>query len=186
MKQNSDPSLSEELASLPDWDRAFWLSRAFIEASRCLCKSMFEGDFSSQYSSSRVIFHLARQGIELFLKGAISGISKQGSAPATHDLNSLFLEYRRLYPELHYSFDIPARFNVSTNFNLFPDDQKAFHATLDQRHRYPADRKGNTFATREEFVPTTTLKEIEELERQLKVIEWTRIRPYLRADSQIE
>ena len=30
MKQDSDPSISEELTSLAEWDRAFWLSRAFI------------------------------------------------------------------------------------------------------------------------------------------------------------
>jgi hypothetical protein len=186
MKEDSDPSFSEELASLPEWDRAFWLSRAFLEASRCLCTSMFEGDFSSQYSSSRVILHLARQGIELFLKGAIGAVSERGSAPPTHDLNKLFLEYRRLYHELIFSFEIPPRFNVSLNFDLFPDDQERFHSTLDQRHRYPSDRKGNTFATREMFDPMATMKELEELDRELKILEWARIRPYLRGESPID
>lgn len=186
MKEDSDPSFSQELAGLAEWDRAFWLSRAFLEASRCLCESMSEGGFSSQYSSSRVILHLARQGVELFLKGAIAAVSGQGSAPTTHDLSRLFLDYRRLYPELRFSFEVPPRFSVSLNFDLFPDDQERFHSTLDQRHRYPSDRKGNTFATREVFDPIETLKELEELDRELKVLEWARIRPHLRGEPEIK
>lgn len=148
--------------------------------------SVVEGDFSSQYSSSRVILHLARQGVELFLKGAIGAATERGSAPTTHDLNRLFSEYRCLYPELIFSFEIPPRFGVNQNLDLFPDDQEKFHSTLDQRHRYPADRKGNTFATKEVFDPMRTLKELEELDRELKILEWARIRPYLRGKSQLE
>ncbi|CAB3791312.1 hypothetical protein LMG28688_03297 [Paraburkholderia caffeinitolerans] len=104
----------------------------------------------------------------------------------THDLNNLFLEYRRLYPELRFSFEGPSRFGVSTNFDLFPDDQENFHSTLDQRHRYPSDRKRNTFATKEVFDPMVTLKELDELDRELKVLEWARIRPYLSREPEIE
>lgn len=186
MKEDTDPSYSRGLAGLQDWDRAFWLSRAFLEASRCLCESMLNGGYSSQYSSSRVILHLTRQAIELFLKGAIGSASELRSAPTTHDLSKLFLEYRRLYPELRFLFNVPKRFNVGPNFVLFPDDQERFHLTLDQRHRYPSDRKGNTFATEEMFDPITTLKELEELDRELKILEWAHIRPHLRGDPEIK
>ncbi|WP_341247917.1 hypothetical protein [Cupriavidus pauculus] len=178
MKEDSDPSFSEELADLPVWDRSFWLSRAFLEASRCLCTSMLGGDFSSQYSSSRVILHLARQGVELFLKGAIGAVSER-SVPQTHDLSKLFSEYRRLYPQLIFSFELPSHFRVSLNLDLFPEDQEKFHSTLDQRHRYPADRKGNAFATTEVFDSVTTLTQLEELDYALKVLEYVRIRPFL-------
>jgi hypothetical protein len=181
MKEDSDPSFSGELARLPEWDRAFWLSRAFREASRCLCSSMMDGEFSSQYSSSRVILHLARQAIELFLKAAINAVSEERAALTTHDLRKLFLEYRRVYSEMDFMFHILPRFNVSLNLDLFPDDQARFHATLDQRHRYPADQKGNTFASPEVFDPIATLSELEELDRELKILEWVHIRPWLRA-----
>lgn len=176
MKEDDDPSFSEELFSLPEWDRSFWLSRAYIEASRCLCASMLSGDFTSQYSSSRVILHLTRQGIELFLKAALGAAN---SAPLTHDLDRLFSEYRRAYPALIFNFKIPSRFGVDTTRDLFPEDHKSFHATLDQRHRYPADRAGNTFATRETFAPQEVLHELEMLDRELKILEWARIRPHL-------
>ena len=180
MKKDHDPSFSEELASLQEWDRSFWLSRAYIDASRCLCTSMLSGEFTSQYSSSRVILHLARQGIELFLKAALGATS---SAPLTHDLDRLFLEYRRAYPALIFDFKIPARFGVHTTFDLFPENHRSFHATLDQRHRYPADRVGNSFTTRETFDPKETLEELETLDRDLKILEWARIRPHLEGRS---
>lgn len=173
-KEDDDPSFSEELSSLPEWDRSFWLSRAYMEASRCLCRSMLSGDFTSQYSSSRVILHLARQGIELFLKAALGAVKP---APLTHDLDRLFFEYRLAYPALIFNFTIPTRFNVDSTPDLFVEDHKLFHATLDQRHRYPADRAGNSFATRETFNPTEVLDELEVLDKELKVLEWARIRP---------
>ncbi len=104
----------------------------------------------------------------------------------THDLNKLFLEYRRLYPELRFLFKIPLRFNVGPNFELFPDDQEQFHLTLDQRHRYPSDRRGNTFATKEEFDPIAILKELDELDHELKVLEWAHIRPHLCGKPEIK
>ncbi len=175
-KEDDDPSFSEELSSLPEWDRSFWLSRAYIEASRCLCTSMLSGDFTSQYSSSRVILHLTRQGIELFLKAALGAI---GSAPLTHDIDRLFSDYRLAYPALIFTFKIPARFGVDTTLSLFPEDHKSFHATLDQRHRYPVDRIGRNFATRETFDPKEVLHELEALDKELKILEWARIRPHL-------
>jgi hypothetical protein len=101
MKNDEDPSFSEELASLPEWDRFFWLSRAYIEASRCLCRNMLDGEFTSQYSSSRVILHLARQGIELFLKAALGAVNE---VPMTHDIRKLFAEYRQLLPLTNLPF----------------------------------------------------------------------------------
>lgn len=175
MKEDSDPSFSAELAGRPEWDRSFWLSRAFLEASRCLCQSILGGDFSSQYSSSRVIFHLARHGVELFLKGAI-GARSGCPIPPTHDLEKLFSEYRHFYPQLVFSFELPPHFHINMNLELFPEDQDRFHSTLDQRYRYPSDKKGNTFATTEVFDPVTTLRDLQELEHALNVIEFAHIR----------
>jgi hypothetical protein len=182
MKDDSDPSFSQELHALPSWDRSFWLSRAFIEASSCLCSSMLQGDFSSQYSSSRVILHLARQGIELFLKAALEATG-QRTDRLGHNLDELFLEYRRHYPELSFYFQVPKRFQVNLTHDLFPETIEPIHATLDQRHRYAADRKGNSFATPEIFDPTAAHEELEELRRALQILEWSKIRPLLRAQN---
>ena len=175
MKNSADPSFSQEFKDMPNWDRSFWLSRAFIEASRCLCTSMLADDFSSQYSSSRVILHLARHGIELFLKAAIWASADQPTRP-NHNLEELFLEYRRIYPDSSFLFEIPSRFKVDLNMDLFPETMKLFHSTLDQRHRYPAGRDGEDFATPEIFDPEVVLKEILALDKSLKVLEFCKIR----------
>lgn len=161
---------------MPEWDQTFWLSRAYLEASQCLCESMLNGNFSSQYSSSRVILHLARHGVELFLKAAIGANADARSVPATHDLDKLYAVYRQGYPNLSFAFTIPRRFGVADSSELFPDEGKSFHATLDQRHRYPSDRSGNSFFTPEEFDPQATLHELKMLDRELKIIEWAFIK----------
>lgn len=156
MKNDSDPSYSQEFWQMPTWERHFWLSRSYIEASKCLCQSMLDGNFTSQYSSSRVIVHLARQGLELFFKAAISALSGS-KVELTHNLEKLYLEYRKVYPELRFHFELPKRYQVSLNKDLFPDLMQTIHSTFDQRHRYPADRFGQDFASPEVFDPVETL-----------------------------
>ncbi|MBR8296920.1 hypothetical protein KDW63_22275 [Burkholderia cenocepacia] len=170
-----EPPHSDEIADMQAWERSFWLARAYMEASLCLCQSMLDGGFSSQYSSSRVVLHLARHGVELFLKGALGVFSKDG-VPATHDLSHLYSKYKTTYPDPIFDIDVPARFLLSANFDLFQDELRAFHATLDQRHRYATDRQGKTFATKEEFDPAEILNELQSLDRQQKIIEWAYIR----------
>ncbi|MVW78072.1 hypothetical protein [Bordetella sp. 02P26C-1] len=180
MKDDSDPSYAKELAEMEAWDRMLWLAQAYLEASEALCHAMLDGGFSSQYSSSRVVLHIARQGIELFLKGAIAA---HGGAPEHlgHNLNKLYREYRRFYPELRYHFEVPRQFLVSLNEELFPEDTDAFHGVLDQRHRYATDRKGASFAIPETFDPVTMKETLSELRRVFQVIEWVELRPYLKA-----
>ena len=175
MKDYTDPSYSEELDQLPNWDRSFWLSRAYLEASQCLCSSMIAGDFSSQYSSTRVVLHLARHGIELFLKAAIelTGIRTEKFG---HNLSSLYEEYWKLYPDHSFYFLMPSRFMVSPTLDIFPEVYRELHATLDQRHRYGKDRKGNSFATPEVFEPQIVLRELEELRKSLVILEWSKIK----------
>lgn len=98
-----------------------------------------------------------------------------------HNLNKLYREYRRLYPELRYHFEVPRQFLVSLNEELFPEDTDAFHGVLDQRHRYATDRKGASFAIPETFDPVTMKETLSELRRVSQVIEWVELRPYLKA-----
>lgn len=175
MKDNAVPSHSGEIGDLPNWDRSFWLSRAYLEASFCLCNDMLRGDFSSQYSSSRVILHLVRHGIELFLKAAIEVAGKRPDELG-HNLDLLCAEYWKLYTDQSFHFVMPSRFLVDSTFELFPDTKSAFHATLDQRHRYASDRRGATFATPEVFEPEVVLGEILELQKSFGIIEWAKIK----------
>lgn len=96
MKDSYRPAAAE-FDGMQDWERTLWLSHSYLEASIQLCIGMVSGDFTAQYSSSRVILHLARHGIELFLKGVLLAA---GIHPAAHGhhLVRLYRAYRGAYP----------------------------------------------------------------------------------------
>lgn len=171
---------SIEFQGMRIWERCFWLSRAYIEASACLVGSMLKDDFSCQYSSSRVVIHLARQGVELFLKGALLIGTERSSLPG-HNLARLMSSYQERYPDTAFWFKAPVQFALSEADDLFPRDLDSFHSTLDQRHRYPSDLAGRRFDEPEMFDPTAFSESIAELGSELTVIEFRRIRPAFEA-----
>lgn len=175
MKDDDAPSFSEELGGLEAWDHHFCLSRAFMEAGLTLSDAMLEGDFSSQYSSSRVILHVTRQGLELFLKAALDVQGLQ-TLQLGHNLDKLFSSYREAYPGEEFHLTTPWQFGLSLNRDLFPEAAKDFHSTLDQRHRYATTKSGDSFATRETFDPVQTREAVFELRKQMQVIEYLHIR----------
>ena len=175
MEGNQYQPNAGEFEDMPTWEVFFCLSRAYIEASTCLCNAMIEDDFSKQYSSTRVILHLARQGLELFFKGAIfhktSALSRNG-----HNIDKLLSEYLNIYSADQFHFKVPSAFSLRNELDLFPGLVDSFHLTLDQRHRYPMDLKGQSFATPELFEPKNFLLEIEKLSAALMIIEFCHIR----------
>lgn len=157
-------------ATIPMQKRYFWLSRAYLEASRVLCNAIIEEDFTRQYSSTRVILNLCRHAVELFLKGAIA-IATSRKPPRTHDLAKLTTRYRELYPDAACWFTLPFDVEHAEGRDMFPQLTAEFHRTLDQRYRYPESAEGQPFDTLEGFVPGSFLLEIERLSRELLVIE---------------
>ncbi len=179
MRDNYRPTAGE-FDGMHDWERTLWLSHSYLEASLHLCAGMASGDFTTQYSSSRVVLHLARHGIELFLKGALLAA---GTHPATHGhhLVRLYGAYRSTYSAKEFDFRVPTWFAVDEEDDLFQDSLDAFHTTLDQRHRYASSTRGEGFAQPEEFDPASARAELEELDRSLKIIAWAELRPKLNA-----
>jgi len=168
-----------EFSDMAAWDRCYWLSRAYLEASACLCEAMLKEDFSNQYSSSRVILHLARHGLELFLKGSI--IAATGASEVSgHNLAKLLTRYQEHFQGEAYQFRSPHHFALRGGPDLFQEDLALFHSTLDQRHRYPADRKGRGFAAPEVFDARNFLAAIGDLTKDLLGIEYVHIRPRLK------
>lgn len=178
MRDNYRPNAGE-FDGMHDWERSLWLSHSYLEASLHLCARMASGDFTTQYSSSRVVLHLARHGIELFLKGALLAA---GAHPATHGhhLVRLYRAYRSIYPAKEFDFRVPIWFAVDEEDDLFQDSLHAFHMTLDQRHRYASSKQGEHFAQPEKFDPASARAELEDLDRSLKVIAWAELRPKLK------
>lgn len=161
---------SAELDRIPMLRRYFWLARAYLEGSRVLCQALIDDEFSAEYTNTRVILHLARQAVELFLKGAIA-VATDRAAPNTHRLDQLEREYERLFPAAHLRFVMPFGIESCGSEDPFPEVTEQYHKTLDQRYRYPGDRAGNTFDAVEGFIPAMFLNELEVLRRTLLKLE---------------
>ena len=100
-----------------------------------------------------------------------------------HNLARLLKLYRTHYPSNEFHLNFPGHFALVESDDLFQGELDQFHSTLDQRHRYPEDHKGQNFATPEVFDLRSFLEEIGELDRQLKIIEFAKIRPRLHAGA---
>lgn len=158
---------STEFDGIPTVAQYFWLARAYLDGSRLLCEALIQEDYSPQYSSSRVILHLCRHSVELFLKGAIA-VATRTTPPRTHNLAHLFTEYQRRYPSSDYFFEVPFGIEVLDTYDFFPElldpnqtlNERYYHNTLDQRYKYPTDSNGRPFNSPEGFIPQMFLSEI--------------------------
>lgn len=101
-------------------DQYFSLARSYLEGSRVLCEAMVNDDYTPQYSNSRVILHLCRHAIELFLKGAISK-ARNRQPPKTHNLVNLVGEYEQALPGENFRFEVPFGVEALGNLALFPE-----------------------------------------------------------------
>lgn len=167
---------SSEFDNVPIPNRYFCLARAYIDASRVLCASLIAEEFAFQYSSARVIMHLYRHSIELFLKGAI--LHKSGKNSLSHHLlPDLVADYKALFPGSEYAFDIPfgtenpSEDGAEAIWHVPIEQFDQYHKTLDQRYRYPTDKKGNLFDELEGFVPDMFMNESAQIQAEFLKLE---------------
>ncbi len=152
-------------------DQYFFLARGYLEGSRVLCEAMLYDDYASQYSHSRVILHLCRHAVELFLKGAISSATKS-QPPKTHHLANLVAEYERALPGPEFRFDVPFGIESPGTPDFFDDLVDSHHKTLDQRYRYPTDRNGKPFSEPEGFIPAMFMSDLNTLSKAFLQVEF--------------
>lgn len=81
-------------------------------------------------TNSRVILHLCRHAIELFLKGAISK-ARNRQPPKTHNLVNLVGEYELALPGENFRFEVPFGVEALGNLALFPE----LEALIDEHHK---------------------------------------------------
>lgn len=146
-----------------------WLGSAYADAARVLVEAMVADDFDRHHANVRVILHLCRHALELFLKGAI-GLSTGSVLRGTHRLGTLFDQYKTLYPSRKYHFPFPFPEQVFFTDDMFPETVEQFHRTHDQRFRYPSDTKGNTFDGFETFDLSTQAEAIADFWQRLHLI----------------
>lgn len=164
---------SSEIDGLCVSEQYFSLAHSYLEGSRVLCEAMVSDNYSPQYSNSRVILHLCRHAIELFLKGAISK-TRNGQPPKTHNLVNLVKEYEQALPGENFRFEVPFGVETLGNLELLPELVALIgehHKTLDQRYRYPTDSAGKPFSGAEGFHARIYLSDLDRLSKSLLKVE---------------
>jgi hypothetical protein len=167
------PAYNPEMDCLSVPDQYFSLARSYLEGSRVLCEAMVNDDYTPQYSNSRVILHLCRHAIELFLKGAISK-ARNRQPPKTHNLVNLVGEYELALPGENFRFEVPFGVEALGNLALFPELEALIdehHKTLDQRYRYPTDSAGKPFSGVEGFIARSYLSDLARLSKSFLKVE---------------
>ncbi len=84
---------------------------------------MIKGDYTSEYPQTRVILHLCRQAVELFIKGAI--YCNQTNQPTKgHELDKLIKKYKQKFPEPQFQFEVPFGFESTEILKLSAKKQE--------------------------------------------------------------
>ena len=161
---------SSEFQCLSVADRYFSLARGYLEGSRVLCEAIEKDDYASRYSHSRVVLHLCRHAVELFLKGAIA-YATNAQPLQTHHLGNLITEYERVLPDPMFRFEVPFGVDALGTPDFFSDFANQHHKTLDQRYRYPTDRSGKPFSDPEGFVAPMFISDLEGLAKAFMHVE---------------
>jgi hypothetical protein len=162
---------ASEVQGLPIAEQYFSLARGYLEGSKVLCEAMLRGSFTPRYTNSRVILHLCRHAVELFLKGAIT-IGQGGKPPKTHHLAKLVTEYEAAFSDPIFRFRVPFGIEtIGTQDQDFSEFADRHHKTLDQRYRYPTDQSGKLFSEPEGFIPIMFMSELEDLSEAFLLVE---------------
>lgn len=95
-----------ELAHLSLPERFFEYAKSYRNAASSLCATMASEKAMCTWPNANVVMLLAAHATELFLKGAI--LSRESTALIEHHvLDDLNVEYKRLFREPSFEWDIP-------------------------------------------------------------------------------
>lgn len=97
-----------EFSNLTVPQRFFEYAIAYRNAASALCATMAEDKKLRTWPNANVVLMLAAHSTELFLKGAI--LTREPLANIEHHfLDALGVEYKRLFFESHFDWEIPFR-----------------------------------------------------------------------------
>ena len=95
-----------EMSNLTVPQRFFEYAIAYRNAASAMCTSMVETQSLRTWPNANVVLLMAAHSIELFLKGVI--LSRDPLAKIEHHfLDSLGTEYKRLFLESQFDWEIP-------------------------------------------------------------------------------
>lgn len=156
-------------------EQFFEFSLSYLRASTQLCISLAHATEGGSYTDGCVILALTRHAIELYLKGAILAKSEMDEADRSisgHDLDTLYDQYRRAYPNDVYALTLPFQIGDEKSVDIDLDNEEVDRSRVnawprpDQLYRYPANRDFRPWDGAFAFIPGMFLVELEELTRE--------------------
>lgn len=152
-----------EILHLAVPQRFFEYAHAYRNAASALCIKMTTEDASCTWPNATVVLLLAAHATELFIKGAI--LCRDPAATMEHHrIDDLSAEYRKLYPEPSFEWDIPFMTGE------YPDMAETEIAALKKAtpvpsilYRYPVSKGGRKWRGAFGFEPYSFLGLLEQV-----------------------
>jgi hypothetical protein len=147
----------------------FALAKAYLLAAESLNNRARVAELNDHNAVGSAVMFNARLAVELFLKGAI--VLRDPSAKIIgHALEIHRNEYRRLFPEEEYRWNVP----FTIQFIGGTDEERAEaqaknlkERPLDQIFRYPVDNKGQAWDTLQNFSPNQFAEPLQKIAADL-------------------
>ena len=153
-----------EILHLAVPQRFFEYAHAYRNAAYALCAKMTSEDASCTWPNAAVVLLLAAHATELFIKGAI--LCRDPAVTMEHHrIDDLSAEYRKLYPEPSFEWDIPFRTEYLGIAETEIEALKKATPVPSILYRYPVAKGGKEWNGAFGFEPHSFLELLEQVKR---------------------
>lgn len=154
--------IDSEIHHLAVPQRFFAYAHAYRNAAHALCVEMTSEDASHTWPNAAVVLLLAAHATELFIKGAI--LCRDSTAAIEyHRIDILSAEYRKLYPEPSFEWDIPFRTEYLGFAVAEIEALKKATPVPSILYRYPVAKGGKEWMGAFAFQPSSFLEVLEQV-----------------------
>jgi hypothetical protein len=140
-------------------------AKAYLDSAIHFCTDMKNGRFEENYCRGKVILSLTFHSTELFLKALILKGSNKAIVTG-HNLKALEKQYKKLYPEDTYIFNIPFGTEYVGMDNEKIKELDIKEPPFDQKYRYPTEKGGTKWEGIDGFYASAFLEELIQLRSQ--------------------
>lgn len=162
---------SDEFSTQSEAARFIAYARAYLQASRVMCKGMTKDSPNSTWPFAAATMFLATHAVELFLKGMIL-LRDPSQVKKHHELSEFKKSYDQLFPEPELGWDL--LFKAKYLGFLEDTDTKLLNGGSyipSILNRYPIDGPGVEWQGTQSFQPKHFLQEIDLTEKTFNRIE---------------
>lgn len=171
-----------EMSNLTVPQRFFEYAIAYRNAASAMCNSMVETQSLRTWPNANVVLLLAAHSTELFLKGAI--LARDPSAKVEHHfLDSLGTEYKRLFSESQFDWEIPFRTEWGDLSEAEIQAARKTSPVPSMLYRYPVSKGGKEWNGAFGFEAGSFMEVLDQVDRDFQRIMGHIAQPSVPADA---